>query len=142
MSMALGIKEKQYKANKETKVGCYIICPICGKKVIKTHYAQAFCSNECKVQYHNKKQRGKRTKYFREYNKRHPERLERGFTKGYVNGNVSEGRKVKKSGMYAFDALGRAYSRDFYNPTFSDLLDYKCFVEWHDDDWCEGAWGE
>ena len=141
MSMALGVKEKQYKANKDTKVGCYIICPICGKEVIKTHYAQAFCSNECKVEYHNKKQKGKRTKYFREYNKRNPERLERGFTKGYVNGNVSEGKKVKKNGMYVFDALGRAYSRDFYNPTMTQMINERLSM-WHDDDWEESAWGD
>ena len=29
--------------------------------------------------------------YYREYNRKHPERLNRGFTKGCVNGNVSEG---------------------------------------------------
>ena len=140
--MALGVKEKQYKLNKDTKVGCYIICPICDKEVIKTHYAQAFCSNECKVEYHKKKQKGKRIKYFREYNKRHPERLERGFTKGYVKGNVSEGLKPKQNNNIWYDSLGRPHSNDFFNPTLTDMLDWKCNCEWHDDDWCEGAWGE
>ena len=70
-------RKARYNTNKETKVGCYIICPICGKEVIKTHYAQAFCSNECKVKYHNDKQRGKRNGYFHCYNMKHPERLER-----------------------------------------------------------------
>lgn len=78
MSMALGTKEKQYKANKDTKVGCYIICPICGKEVIKTHYAQAFCSNECKVIYWNKKGDRHKKGYYHKYNKENPHRLERG----------------------------------------------------------------
>ena len=34
--------------------------------------------------------------YYHDYNKAHPERLERGFTKGYVNGNVSEGPMEKR----------------------------------------------
>ena len=33
--------------------------------------------------------------YYHDYNQVHPERLERGHTKGYVNGNVSEGHKKK-----------------------------------------------
>ena len=140
MSMALGVKEKQYKLNKDTKVGCYIICPICGKQVIKTHYAQAFCSNECKVEYWNKKGDRHKKGYYRKYNKENPHRLERGFTKGYINGNVSEGRKVKKGG-YVFDAIGRTYSLDFYNPTMTQMLNERLSM-WHDDDWEESAWGD
>ena len=30
-----------------------------------------------------------RRAYYREYNKKHPERLNRGYTKGYVNGSLS-----------------------------------------------------
>ena len=138
--MVLGVKEKQYKANKDTKVGCYIICPICGKEVIKTHYAQAFCSNECKVTYWNKKGDRHKKGYYHKYNKENPHRLERGFTKGYINGNVSEGRKVK-SGGYVFDAIGRAYSLDFYNPTMTQMINERLSM-WHDDDWEESAWGD
>jgi hypothetical protein len=141
MSMALGVKEKQYKLNKDTKVGCYIKCPICGNEVIKTNYAQAFCSNECKVEYWNKKGDRHKKGYYRKYNKAHPQRLERGFTKGYINGNVSEGKKPKQNGGYVFDALGRAYSRDFYNPTMTQMINERLSM-WHDDDWEEGAWGE
>lgn len=42
----------------------------------------------------NKKAKTKkkdRRAYYREYNKKHPERLDRGFTKGYLNRNVSDG---------------------------------------------------
>lgn len=75
-----------------------------------------------------------RRAYYREYNKKHPERLNRGYTKGYKNGNVSEGRideerKVKK----------RTWYDRMFNPTFSELLYDKVFVEWHDDDWEEGC---
>ena len=131
-----------YQINKDKKVGNIIICPICGREVIKTHYAQAFCSNECKNTYWNKKGDRHKKGYYRKYNKEHPNRLERGFTKGYINGNVSEGRKVKSNGSVVFDALGRAYSNDFFNPTLTDMINQREYGTWHDDDWCEGAWGE
>lgn len=71
-----------------------------------------------------------RREYYKEYNKKHPERLNRGFTKGYVNGNVSDGPIVAKpKNRIAYDRM--------FNPTFSELLSDKVFVEWHDDDWCE-----
>lgn len=69
--------KKIYLENKKKKIGDVCICPICKKEFTKTQYAQAFCCNECKVKYHNKKQRGKRNEYFRNYNKKHPERYER-----------------------------------------------------------------
>lgn len=68
--------------------------------------------------------------YYREYNKKHPERLNRGFTKGYVNGNVKDGKIVKKPRKRTW------YDRMFH-PTLSGLLYDKVHVEWHDDDWCE-----
>lgn len=54
-----------------------MVCKHCGKEFEKKSYQQVFCCNECKVTYHNKKQRGKRNKYFRKYNKKHPERIMR-----------------------------------------------------------------
>lgn len=74
-----------------------------------------------------------RKAYYREYNKKHPERLNRGYTKGYKNGNVSEGRidEKRKSKRTWYDRM--------FNPTFSELLYDKVFVEWHDDDWEEGC---
>ena len=42
-----------------------------------------------------------RRAYYMEYNKKHIERLNRGFTKGYVNGNDSEGEEI-----YGFDVFG------------------------------------
>ena len=80
--------------------------------------------------------------YYHNYNQTHLERLNRGFTKGYNNGNVSDGVKEKQNGNIWYDNLGRPHSNDFFNPTLSDLLDYKCNVEWHDDDWCEGSWDD
>ena len=70
-------RKELYIANKNKKVGEVCICPICKNEFSKTHYAQAFCCNECKVKYHNDRQRGKRNDYFHEYNMKHPERLER-----------------------------------------------------------------
>jgi hypothetical protein len=72
------MKRKEiYKLNKDKKVGDKCICPICKCEFTKTHYAQAFCCNECKVKYHNDKQKGKRNGYFRKYNMKHPERYNR-----------------------------------------------------------------
>lgn len=70
-------RKKAYLTNKGKKIGDKCICPICKCEFTKTHYAQAFCCNECKVKYHNDKQRGKRNDYFRKYNMKHPERLSR-----------------------------------------------------------------
>ena len=76
--MAKMTKRKQtYLLNKNNNVGDICVCPICNSEFIKKHYAQAFCCNECKVKYHNNKQRGKRNTYFRKYNMKHPERYER-----------------------------------------------------------------
>lgn len=91
---------------------------------------------EAKNQLKPKKDRHRKG-YYKEYNKKHPERLNRGFTKGYNNGNVSDGVKPKSNGNIWYDQLGRPHSRDFFNPTLTDVLDYKCNSEWHDDDWCE-----
>ena len=55
-----------------------------------------------------------RRAYYREYNKKHPERLNRGFTKGYINGNVSDGPIQKKPQRTWYDRM--------FNPTFSELL--------------------
>lgn len=80
--------------------------------------------------------------YYHDYNKAHPERLNRGFTKGYKNGNVSDGPIIKQNpGNVVYDALGRAHSRDFYNPTMTDMINW-AVSRWHDDDWEEGPWGE
>lgn len=130
--------ESNYEFNKAAKVGESIICPICGTTFNKKQYSQAFCCKECKDNYWNKKgDRHKDKNYQHKYNQSHPERLDRGYTKGYNNGNVSDGVKEKHNTNIWYDELGRPHSNDFFNPTFSDLLDYKCNVEWHDDDWCE-----
>ena len=77
-----------------------------------------------------------RRAYYREYNKKHLERLNRGYTKGCVNGNASEGD------IYGFDAFGirilgyDELGRPITNDPFGDMLRNK-EMEWHDDDWCE-----
>ena len=84
--------------------------------------------------------------YYHDYNQAHPERLDRGFTKGYNNGNVSDGVKEKKRkwlnktlGIYiiGYDELGRPIT----NSPLSDMLRNK-EMEWHDDDWDEGSWDD
>ena len=86
-----------------------------------------------------KKKDRHRPGYYAEYNKKHPERLNRGYTKGYVNGNVSDGPIIKQRpeifpGVYllGYDELGRPITND----PLGDLLRNK-EMEWHDDDWCE-----
>lgn len=84
--------------------------------------------------------------YYRKYNKAHPERLDRGFTKGYNNGNVSDG-KIGRNGIgkeifpgvyiIGYDEIGRPIT----NSPLSDLLRNK-EMEWHDDDWDEGSWDD
>ena len=77
-----------------------------------------------------------RRAYYREYNKKHPERLNRGYTKGCVNGNASEGE------IYGFDVFGirilgyDELGRPITNDPFGDMIRNK-LMEWHDDDWCE-----
>ena len=84
--------------------------------------------------------------YYHDYNQAHPERLNRGFTKGYRNGNVEDGKEEKERewlnkalGIYiiGYDEIGRPIT----NNPMSDLLRNKD-MEWHDDDWDEGSWGD
>lgn len=122
----------RYLKNKEAKTGETIKCPICGEVFTKKHYVQTFCCKECKDRYWNslKSNRHKDKKYYRKYNMSHPERLDRGFTKGYNNGNVSDGIKETHN------------TNIILNKTLSELLYHKCFVEWHDDDWEESNWDD
>lgn len=84
--------------------------------------------------------------YYHDYNQAHPERLNRGFTKGYKNGNVSDGLDIKKDEriwldpdtyIIGYDEIGRPIT----NHPLSDLLRNK-EMEWHDDDWDEGSWDD
>ena len=109
----------------------------------KEYWAKKKAEKEAKkennqdVSSNQKKVKKDRREYYRKYNMAHPERLERGYTKGYKNGNYSEGPEVKSRNDIYFDELGRARSKDPYNPTLTDLLDAK-EKQWHDDDWYEG----
>lgn len=84
--------------------------------------------------------------YYHDYNQAHPERLNRGFTKGYKNGNVSDGLDIRKDDrvwldpstyIVGYDELGRPIT----NHPLSDMLRNK-EMEWHDDDWNEGSWDD
>ena len=96
----------------------------------------------------SKKKDRHRKGYYHDYNQAHPERLERGFTKGYMNGNVSEGLKTPQPNYpdgciqvledgYYIDRMGLERHID----PVTDMLTIK-EQEWHDDDWCESTWGE
>lgn len=77
-----------------------------------------------------------RREYYRKYNKEHPERLNRGFTKGYVNGNISDGTEQNT------DFLGRRivgydeFGMPITNDAFGDMI-RNHEMTWHDDDWEE-----
>lgn len=58
--------------------------------------------------------------YYKDYNKKHPERINR----------------IRRKNNIYLDSLGRPRSKDFFNPTMTDLLSGH-FEVWHDDDWCE-----
>lgn len=75
--MKITKRKELYLTNKEKKVGETCTCPICKEEFVKKHYAQAFCCNDCKIKFHNDRQKGKRNDYFREYNMKHPERYTR-----------------------------------------------------------------
>jgi len=80
--------------------------------------------------------------YYHDYNQAHPERLNRGFTKGYKNGNVKDGLDIRSDDkiwldpdtyIVGYDELGRPIT----NHPLSDMLRNK-EMQWHDDDWYEG----
>lgn len=61
----------QYKSNKNAKVKDTIHCPVCGKAFVKRQYAQAFCCEACKNDYHNQRKPNRHKDgraYYREYN--------------------------------------------------------------------------
>jgi hypothetical protein len=93
----------------------------------------------------SKKKDRHRKRYHHDYNAKHPERLERGFTKGYVNGNVSEGLKEKQPNYPGgcLQVLGDGYyiDRMGWKRHLDPLTDALLHKEqlWHDDDWDEGG---
>lgn len=42
--------------NTVAKAGAELRCPMCGKRFVKKSYQQKFCSSDCKIKYHNKRQ--------------------------------------------------------------------------------------
>jgi len=83
-------KNEIYLINKAAKVGDNIVCPICGNEFKKKSYQQAFCSSDCKNEYWNLKGDRHKKGYYRKYNMAHPERLDRGYTNGCLNGCLSD----------------------------------------------------
>jgi len=84
--------------------------------------------------------------YYHDYNQAHPERLNRGFTKGYKNGNVSDG-VIEKKRIWLNKTLGiyilgwDEFGMPITNNPFGDLLRNREAL-WHDDDWEEGSWDD
>ena len=75
-----------------------------------------------------------RRAYYREYNMNHPERLNRGYSRGYDNASEGEIHGFDLFGIciLGYDELGRPITND----PFGDMIRNKK-MEWHDDDWCE-----
>lgn len=134
---------KVYLLAKETKVGDVCKCVHCGTEFVKKQWQQVFCCSHCKDAFWNGRNHGDRHSkgYYSRYNAAHPERLERGYTKGYEDGCVSNGKKPKKilgkiglDNILGWDEFGFPITD---NP-IGDLLRHK-EAEWHDDDWCESG---
>ena len=55
--MTIPKMKKQYRANKDAKVGAECVCPSCNREFLKTSYQQAFCNTYagtfCKDRYWN-----------------------------------------------------------------------------------------
>jgi len=53
----MSVSVKQYKKNKEAKVGTLCMCPSCGAQFVKKCYQQAFCKSQtgttCKDKFWN-----------------------------------------------------------------------------------------
>ena len=65
----------RYEENKAAKVGTELICPVCGSHFTKKQWAQAFCCNECKNKFWNRKGDRHREGYYEDYDLSHPSRL-------------------------------------------------------------------
>lgn len=48
--------EEVRSKNGNAKIGAELKCPVCGRGFVKRSYQQKFCTNDCKVRYHNKRQ--------------------------------------------------------------------------------------
>ena len=86
------------------------------------------------------KKKDRRT-YYREYNKKHIERLNRGFTKGCINGNVSEGEiygfDVFGIRILGYDELGRPITNDPFGDKIRNHKMQMVWDDWDEDYWCD-----
>ena len=79
-----------------------------------------------------------RRAYYREYNKKHPERLNRGFNKGYVNdGEEIYGFDVFGICILGYDELGRPITNDPFGDKIRNHKMQMLWDDWDDDVWCD-----
>ena len=65
------------KYNRSAKTNTILSCAFCGRPFRKIQYSQVFCCTLCKDRYHNQKGDRHRPNYYSDYNRLHPERIER-----------------------------------------------------------------
>lgn len=88
MARKITKRQKAYLTNKTAKVGDMITCPVCGEVFKKRQYSQAFCCRTCKDSYWNNKKDRHRAGYYADYDRMHPERIERAKELGYYNNPI------------------------------------------------------
>lgn len=118
-------RNQQYKANKQAKTGETIICPVCGEAFVKKQYSQAFCCGECKDKFWNKKGDRHRAGYHREYNKKHPERIERWID---ITSNAQEREEREALHRYLTDEGFRNYVDDGNAMSGMGWGGHECYV--------------
>ena len=84
-----------------------------------------------------KRKKTNRKEYYRKYNQEHPKILNRGFTKGYINGNINDGPIYPNTDFLGRRILGYdEFGMPVTNDQFGDMMKNYEMI-WHDDDWCE-----
>lgn len=79
----------RYEQAKQAKVGETITCACCGKEFVKRQWQQAFCCPKCKQVFWDRKgDRHKDPDYYTEYDRKHPERIERAKMLGYYGNDT------------------------------------------------------
>ena len=78
-----------------------------------------------------------RKEYYRKYNQEHPERLNKWFTKGYINGNINDGTIYPNTDFLGRRILGYdEFGMPVTNGQFGNMIKNYEMI-WYDDDWCE-----
>lgn len=121
-------RTSQYEANKAAKVGEVIVCPICGDKIVKKSYQQAFCCTRCKDAYWNGKKDRHKNGYYSKYNQEHPERYKRLIGVGLTAREREENNALYR---YATDKEFRKYVNDPPMGCDGDSLDCQVDLATH-----------